>query len=343
MSNEPTPSKRLGWMRFPAPIAAFIAFSPVSSRAEADGHEPIRIETDGAIACTTAEEFFERVKRRVELARKAGEGEPGRTFTIAVAGSPPALSGRLIIAHPDGRATHRDVTGESCDEVVDALALITAIDIDPRYVMPPPLEKLDLPIPGPPPEPERPLLVAPPPSVSRWQGFAGAAVSATSGIAPGVLLGTPVFVEFARRSESAFSPSFTAGFERTFNRTAIATDGDAVFYLVRASLQACPLAWSSGRLRVAPCVRIDGGVLHGEGKPGKSIETAGADQRAWVAGDLAGRAAVWLGGPMYLDAQLGVGTPFVQPYKFQVNPNIPLGEVQRWNWRAGFGVQVRFL
>jgi len=37
------------------------------------------------------------------------------------------------------------------------------------------------------------------------------------------------------------------------------------------------------------------------------------------------------------------GTPFVQPYKFQVNPNIQLGEVERWNWRAGLGIQLRFL
>ena len=43
------------------------------------------------------------------------------------------------------------------------------------------------------------------------------------------------------------------------------------------------------------------------------------------------------------DLQLGVGTPIVHAYEFQVDPNISLGEVQRVNWRAALGLQVRFL
>src|SRR5437588_12845104 len=102
MSNEPAPSRRLGWMRFSAAMAAILALWPRATRAQTDGHEPIRIETEGSIACTTVDDFFERVHRRVELARKAGAGEPSRTFTIDVKGSPPMLRRRLIIAHPDG-------------------------------------------------------------------------------------------------------------------------------------------------------------------------------------------------------------------------------------------------
>jgi hypothetical protein len=173
--------------------------------------------------------------------------------------------------------------------------------------------------------------------------FAGASFAATGGVAPSVLFGAPIVVELDRPSESAWSPSLAVGFERTFNRTVTSASADAVFNLIRGMVQACPLAWSSVRLRVGPCVRIDLGAIHAEGKVGKSVLNPGSETRPWVAGDLMGRVTLWLGSSMYLDGHLGVGTPFVHAYRFQVDPNLSLGEVQRWIWRAGLGLRVRFL
>src|SRR5258706_8021065 len=181
--NEPTSSTR-----HPRFIAASIACFIVSLSASTSAQPPmpapeaIRVQTEGAVRCTTADDFFARVHRRAALTRLASTDERARSFSIAVEGSEPALHGRLAITHLDGTSSTRDVEGESCDEVVDALALITAIDIDPRAVAPQPEAQMPPVVPivtGPTPPREEPRDNLPP-----LQLRAGASFSVAVGIAP---------------------------------------------------------------------------------------------------------------------------------------------------------------
>ena len=58
--------------------------------------------------------------------RRAAEGDAARTFVVAVTRETRTIRGVLSIAGLDGAVSRREVTGDSCDEVVSALAFITA-------------------------------------------------------------------------------------------------------------------------------------------------------------------------------------------------------------------------
>src|SRR4051812_45656878 len=119
-----------------SPFSAVVAVvvTAVASGVRAEAQEPVSIVVEGSIPCTNESDFFARVHRRAPGARSGKPGEPTRTFSIAVEGMAPAMHGRLSVVHLDGRSSTRDVDGESCKDVVDALALITAVDIDPDAV-----------------------------------------------------------------------------------------------------------------------------------------------------------------------------------------------------------------
>jgi hypothetical protein len=64
--------------------------------------------------------------------RRAAEGEPARAFVVNITSDTNAIRGALSITALDGSVSKREVTGGSCDEVISALSLITALAIDPR-------------------------------------------------------------------------------------------------------------------------------------------------------------------------------------------------------------------
>jgi hypothetical protein len=321
-----------------------VAFTAASTEVRAEGQEPVSIRVDGSIPCTSEADFFARVHRRAPGARSGQPGEPTRSFTIILEGAAPSMRGRLSIVRLDGRSSTREVTGESCTDVVDALALITAVDIDPDAARATPSERIAVEtFPSTPDErePPPPTLVAPAPS-EPWHVSAGIEPSVTAGVAPQPLFGLPVFLELMSPSSGILSPSFALGFERTFNSTTEIPAGDAVFDLVGGFFQACPVAYSSSRLRAGPCLRFDAGLLQAAGKKGKSLNSAQTDSGPWFALGLVGRANYQLGGPVFVGAQFGLGIPLV-PYQYRFDPDTLLGQTGRLHWRAGMGMAVRFL
>jgi len=262
-------------MRRASTFSAIVAVlvTAVATGAHAQSQEPVSILVQGSIPCTNESDFFARVHRRAPGARSGQPGEPTRTFSIAVEGTAPSMHGRLAVVHLDGRSSTRDVDGESCEDVVDALALITAVDIDPDAVRASPnarpAETSVVPTASA-IEPSPPPLVTPA-TGEKWHVSLGIEPSVTARVAPEPLYGLPFFVELASPSLSLLSPSFALGFERTFNATTQDAAGDAVFDLVEGFFQACPLAYRSARMRVGPCLRFDAGLLQAAGKSGKGL------------------------------------------------------------------------
>jgi hypothetical protein len=106
-----------------------LAFAVAPASADVEG---IRLTYSGAdLDCPDEGRFFQAVTARTDLVRRAAEGEPARAFVVSITRDASGIRGALSITGLDGSVSKREVTGESCNEVVSALALITALAIDP--------------------------------------------------------------------------------------------------------------------------------------------------------------------------------------------------------------------
>ncbi|HMI89177.1 MAG TPA: hypothetical protein VK550_34095 [Polyangiaceae bacterium] len=321
-------------------LLGLVLFMLVPTIVRAETSDAIVVRAEGSLSCSSPEDFWERVRARAPGARQALSGEPARTFVISLDSSVYPLRGHLRVVYPDGRASARDVEGESCAEIVDALAIITALDVDPdadkvTTVAPAPVSP-------PPPSPDlrQPWAAVPAlaPQAS-WHVLAGAQLNVTGGIASMVLTGVPVYFELLRASPALLSPSLAIGFERSFTATLNGEQAVADVVLIRGFVLACPIAWTSGPARASPCVRVEAGAIEGKGS---NVVRPASDGGPWWALDFSGRATLKLWGPLLVDAQLGVGAPLLR-YDFQLDPNIQLGQVRPWIWRGTMGLQVQIL
>jgi len=338
--NEPTSSTRHP-RSLAASIACLILASSGSARAQssaAQTPEAIRVRTEGADRCTTPDDFFARVHQRAALTRLASPDERARGFAISSKAPSRRCTGTSRITHLDGTSSTRDVTGESCDEVVNALRPHHGDRHRSTGQRAPTRGSEIVPAIGPLRPPEEPPDHLPRSSFARVRRSRCRWASRRSHC-----FGIPVAIELLRPHPGILSPSLTLGFERSFDRTSVGPEADASFDVIRGSVQGCPspgrpvpFTWDPARGS-----RRDS---FGHRDRGKRVATAGTDSRVWVGLDLAGRASPVARRPDVLGfAGRSRNNRWFGRYQFQVDPNISLGEVQRVNVRAALGLQVRFL
>jgi hypothetical protein len=113
--------------------SAVLAWAALVALASADEPvEPIRVRYEAPAECPDEGAFVGEVRARTSRARLAAAGERARSFEVAVARRGGRFQGRLDVREPSGAASRREVSGASCAEVVSALALVTALAVDPR-------------------------------------------------------------------------------------------------------------------------------------------------------------------------------------------------------------------
>ena len=148
----------------------------LSAPARAD-KESLTLEYQAAVGCPDRARFIERVHTFTTKAEVADDdGTPRRKFGIRVTRAAGAVTGELAIDDRGARTT-RSVSGATCDEVVSALALATALAVDPDALSgEPPTESTPAepalpaapPKPAPPkPAPAAPKLAPPPSAVAK--------------------------------------------------------------------------------------------------------------------------------------------------------------------------------
>ena len=133
---------RRHWRERATSAAIGAAFSMVASRAVAQPNPPVapvRLEYHAPDACPDERAFVARVRSRTTRfvlagADATGGDEVARSFSVDVSTTPHGVEGRLtsLEATRTPAPATRVVAGETCDEVVDALALITALAVDPN-------------------------------------------------------------------------------------------------------------------------------------------------------------------------------------------------------------------
>ncbi len=261
-----------------------IGLSLATASASAQASLAFRVESRTEATCPAADQFARQLRARTPLVRPAFPDEPALDLQIEISASGPGLVGRLTLREPSRATTVREVPGASCSEIVNALALIAAVLIDPGASSelgdgsaedppPPAAQPPPRPIPAE-PAPVRPLERRP--AASRRDGAAAAAPASERwwmgvGFGAGVE-SAPTPVPAAALSADAVASVRSwlwvgAAVLHAQGVTLWTPAGSGSISWTAARLQGCPLRWpASGRLALRPCALFEAGQLGATGE-----------------------------------------------------------------------------
>jgi hypothetical protein len=277
---------------------------------------------------------MERLRARTahaDLAR-AGEVAP---FAVIVSSSENASSARIRFSGADAQPAIRTVSGRTCDEVVSAAALITALAIEATLSGAPPLprESADPASPGVlPPD----TAASPSEARSRWLHAWG--LGATAGIdswTPGGGYAAGIFGELAARAPLALVRLTL----RATTGSASVDERSATFTSQMARLSLCPVSIEIAEpLILFPCAAIDAGRLAAEGDASAALPGPRTAAIFWSAAEAVLVVRWQLGAWMALDVGGELGFPLVRHTFVFEAPNQLVDEVPV----VGAGVHAAF-
>ncbi len=334
-----------------APLAGATLLAALAAPALADV-APARVVYVAPAECPGVEAFLDAVRAQTPNARAPGEDEPARTLAVHVDRDQGQLRGRLTIDELDGRKSVREVSGKTCEEVVSAIALVTALAIDAgpdAIVEAPPAPPATTARPGPtapppapaqrdPPAPVAPAApVAPITSTTRWEF--GVQSGAFGAVAPNIAWGGLVFLEMSEWNQPGFAYSFRAALTIAQSPTFDSGGGDVSFQWTAVRLSGCPLALLVGPITARPCVGLDAGSLLGRGT---DLPTPLQATRAWVAATFEGRAALLTAGRFVIEAGGGLTVPLIRDTFVFQSPARIIHQVPQVGGFGTAGVGVTF-
>jgi hypothetical protein len=324
-------------LRRRAPVAA--TFLPclllaASARAQV---EPIRLVYRSYAGCPSESHFVREVTANVEHARPALGDEVARTFLVGTSPEGTKSRGFLQIIGTDGVVSRREVTGDTCEEVVSALALMITLAIDPITELPASPSRLDA---------GTRLdagVTASPGALNPWHWGAGIDGQLLAGFVPGWAPGGGAFVDLASPASGALAPSFRVTLlGATADPTFIGGVGARITWLT-ARAEGCPGRLSVGSLSVTACLDLDAGVLLSEGT---GLTSAASKQRPWIVPGALGRVS-WPSreGP-WVEGTAGIAFPLERySFYYQHSPAPGASEVSRVapvGAELGLGAGYRF-
>jgi hypothetical protein len=279
--------------------------------------------------CAPAAVFSARVAARTPLFERGGF-----SVSVEVGTEADGVHGHVSLAR-GARTTERAIAGASCDEVVDALALIVAISLDPNANTGP--------LPSPSPAARAPLRPPPParePVRARsrpWRWEAGFGFDAEGALAPRLAVGPRVGLRLSRPEPSALVSSLAATAARVDSGAVHPGPGElATFTLVSLRLEACSFGLASGALRLEPCLAAEAGSLSAAGTHPRGSRTAAV---GWAAGAALGRAKLAVLDALSLQAAAGAVFPLSR-YRFGFVGEPAVYETARAGLLLGIGLAV---
>jgi hypothetical protein len=338
--------------------------------------EPVRLVYESAGACPDEAQFRDEIRKYIESPRFAAGGEPARTFVVSVAQVPASQGqrsrGSVAITGLDGVVSRREFAGQSCSEVVAALALTSALAMDPRAAL-----ALDAPPAAPRAEPrspskpaletarvaharanERPTAsttsprsdVDRPPDEhpatrsrgARWG--TGIDAEGAGAVVPTWAFGGRIFVDVATPGVGPLEPSFRASLFAASTHTSFANGIGASLTWRGLRAEVCPTRVGLGKLSATVCLDVDAGEL---ASVGTRLANRTFDSRPWVVPGALGRVTwPWSEneGP-WIEGVAGFGVLF-ERYSFTYQPG-GTGALEVWRMptasaQLGLGAGYRF-
>ena len=332
--------------RFASTAAACSFLALASTQAHADGNEPIRIDYRAPTGCPDEAAFSADVRARTTRWRIETGDAPARRFVVELAPRAARVHGRLLVTAVNGETAVREVDGATCDEVAEALALMTALAIDPHASL--------APIPRPaPPSPPPPAPPAPPlatmnaavaekplqPPSSRWRLAAGAHAGAAGGVAPVLAAGMDAFVDATLARASVWSPSARLLLAYNEALPVSTTAGTAKFWRLVGGLALCPLRLEviASTLALVPCAALDVGAVDATGT---DTPNGRHERRTWLDTGITGRLEWAVGARVSLEVEGGALFPLFRYHS--TFPTLAVYDTPLVAGFAGAGAAVRF-
>jgi hypothetical protein len=323
---------------------------------EAQAPRSVRIAYEVAPGCPDETSFEAQIRARTSKIVVATDGATSVHVRISPRGG--RFEGEITLVDANGHESRRRVEG-SCGDVAAALALITALALDPAAstASDPSVAQTAqaaASTPAPPPASAPPAPPPRPAAASRdsdseplgeelarthaWGWSIGTGAGFTQGVAPVTLVSVPAFFEAWRRSNGAFAPAIRVRFERADSGTVSVAGAGADFTWTAGSLDLCLVAWSPWRFKLAPCLRAEGGVLSATGADVTPVRT---DTRPWLTFGLVARARLVVVGSLFAEVEGGAFAPIVRD-RFFVEPNSTIEQAPSVAAAGAAGIGVTF-
>jgi hypothetical protein len=298
-----------------------------------DAPEAVFLRYRGAAGCPEAAAFREEFQARTTRAVLSERRErPGRTFTVTLTNEPGRIGGSLELESGAGSRATREVSGQTCAEVVSALSLVAALAVDPEASL----------------SGGAGAAVSPgasPPAVTenRWRVAAGIGVGVVEGVLPRAAMAPSAFVEVADsdRSPRLVKPAFRFTLTGAAGGATATPRGSAHFLWGAAAVQACPLRlWVAGTLQGYPCGFGEVGFLAGQGS-----DVAEPDHRTrrWIAIGALLRLQWSPDERFFIDAEGAIRAPLTRDvFVFDLEERTRVHEVPGLGWTLDAGVGVRW-
>ena len=323
-------------------VGSLLAFASRSGRAE---ETKVRIEYRAPPGCPDGAAFLAQVKQRTRRARFADPDELALTLRVSVDVEPHRSVARVEFTDTDSRRVVREVGGETCDEVVKGIALVTALAVDARAAAasasapahPAPVQAASPAATPPPPLAEPPRAWPVRSAGLGWE--AGIGFHGTSGAAPELLFGLGAFVGFHPRPVSW---SVRAGMIHAESPTVRHDGAEANFRLTVGRAELCPVRFVlSAALAFVPCAAFDAGVLVGSGERTEIVPEPASATEFWMGASLLSRLELCLEDFLLVEAQPELGFPLVrEEFVFELDPDRTVHEIPPV--RYGFALAVGF-
>jgi hypothetical protein len=335
-----------------------------------EDEEAIRLSYFASEGCPDQAAFIARVRVRTTKAQLVpagtGAGE-GRAFDVEVDAGHPAY-GRLTVGNPEHPEGTRRVQAETCEDVVDALALMVALAIDPRVPASAATSSPPTPEAGPPsvaeatvPPPVAPAVTGPRLDPNRTSVaraaledsprgrssdgnaqhvlMAGLDATLDVGVSPVTLVGLSASVGWQSRGAAPFSPALRAALDRAQSATLSLPKGTAAFTWTVGRLDACPVAGVLHSFRITACARIEVGMLD---VAGGDIVGAQTKHRLWLSSGAFARGEWTFFEPLFLNVEAGANVRVTND-RFYFLPDTTVYQVPLVGLSAAGGLGAHFL
>jgi hypothetical protein len=299
--------------------------------------------------CADEDAFWTALARRSTRIRRAAAGEPAPVVVIEIVREGPRMVGRMRVSDGEGGAAAdagatRTVPGASCDEVVAAMSLMTALVFDPDATSASPTVRSVTQAVPQPAQPDASVggTTAGAPEHPSWS-WAGAADAHLLFSSYGTAWGGGAFGETQlvsrERRLGAWLPALRVG--ATFSTLdVVVSPASAAVAWGGLQVDACPWrAALSAWWTLRPCASAEGGVLD---VSAEGVANARSMLRPWVAAAARLR-SIWTAGDA---VEIGLEATSLFPLlrdDFKVAPSLSLFRAPAAALGAGISVGMRIL